>query len=600
MRNAVSNGAAPRAAVVRCVCRCAHLLAVAALVAVEIGLIGPSAASANPFVEQAELLGHGGGFGGSGDHSVALSADGNTALVGALDGKSGEPPSALIFTRSGSTWSQPVSLVPEGDEPPGEGFGASVALSANGSTALVGALYHEVYVFTEEGSTWRSTRIEPPPETACPGRFGEAVAISEDGNTAIIGDPYGCPEDLDGSAWIYVRSGSTWTVQAGPLHGEEEINPFGNDDEFGSTVALSGDGNTALVGAEGEDGGDSSALGAAWVYKRSGSTWSQDGPKLNPPGEQPGASFGRSVALSGDGTHALIGTGPEKNEGSGAWIFDRGPSGWTAQARLASGENTSFNGAFGWTVALSRSGSTALVGGPETAPEEAGEAWAFRCSADGWIREPIQPPVSAAEGRFGYSVALGAEGATALVSAPGEPKQIGTAFVFSGPPDAPGFCAGSATSTGNPGGGSPSGSPNSTAKTPIIGSLRETHPVWREGRAMAKLARRHEIPVGTTFEFSLNEPALVRVKFAQRRVGHILHGGCVSGPPLGRRPRPCRRVVTRGTLTLSAPAGLRSLRFDGLITKGHQLPPGFYTLTLIAEAARDKSAPRHLSFRIEA
>jgi hypothetical protein len=120
--------------------RCAHVLAVAALVAVEIGLLGPSAASADPFGEQAELLGHGGGFGGSGDHSVALSADGNTALVGALDGKSGEPPSALIFTRSGSTWSQPVSLVPEGDEPPEEGFGASVALSADGSTALGGSM----------------------------------------------------------------------------------------------------------------------------------------------------------------------------------------------------------------------------------------------------------------------------------------------------------------------------------------------------------------------------------------------------------------------------------------------------------------------------
>ena len=62
-------------------------------------------------------------------------------------------------------------------------------------------------------------------------------------------------------------------------------------------MALSGDGNTAIVGADAEDGGLGSALGAAWVYKRSGSTWSQDGPKLDPPGVQPGANFGRSVAL---------------------------------------------------------------------------------------------------------------------------------------------------------------------------------------------------------------------------------------------------------------------------------------------------------------
>jgi hypothetical protein len=118
---------------------------------------------------------------------------------------------------------------------------------------------------------------------------------------------------------------------------------------------------------------------------------------------------------------------------------------------------------------------------------------------------------------------------------------------------------------------------------------------------MAKLARRHpRMPVGTTFEFSLNEPSRVRFGFAQLGTGRILHGRCTPGLAHDRRLRRCQPAVSRAILTLSAGTGLRRLHFDGRITKRHPLPPGFYTLTLTAESAGKKSAPRYLSFRIEA
>ncbi len=589
-------------------CRGGIVLAVAMVVAVGIFVSDPGAALAGSFVEQAELLGHGAGFGGGGgaaDHAVALSADGNTALVGAPDGNQGEPSYTLIFTRSRSGWSPPTSLVGEiGGGEQRVPRGAGVALSADGSTALVGG-GDPVFAFTREGATWRSTPIESPRETACGERFGQAVAMSEDGSTAIVGDDFGCPEGFDGAAWIYSRSENTWTLPAGPLHGEEKINPFGNDDDFASTVALSGDGNTAIVGADGEDGG----VGAAWVYKRSGSTWTQDGPKLTPPGEQPGTNFGRSVALSGDGSRALIGEYEEaKEEGSGAWIFDRGPAGWTPLTRLSSGGRSSVNGSFGWSVALSPSGNTALIGGPETGAQggaallETGEAWAFRCAASGWIEEPIAAPVPTEFGHFGYSVALAGNGATALVSDPGVESRKGAAFVFSGPPDQPGFCA-DVAAAGNvpPAGSVPPGGQGSAAAEPVVESLRQTHQAWREGRALPSLARRHvRTPVGTTFEFSLNEPSRVHFSFAQLGTGRILHGRCVRSPPHGRRLRRCRLAVSRGAVTLSASAGPRRLRFAGRIAKRDLLPPGSYTLALTAEAAEKKSAPRYLDFRIVA
>jgi hypothetical protein len=121
--------------------------------------------------------------------------------------------------------------------------------------------------------------------------------LSADGNTALIG---GFVDNWNGGAvWVFTRSGSTWTAQGSKLTGVGELGP-GN---FGGSVALSDDGNTALIGGS----GDNTSVGAAWVFTRSGSTWTQRGSKLTGAGETANGWFGSSVALSADGTTALIG-----------------------------------------------------------------------------------------------------------------------------------------------------------------------------------------------------------------------------------------------------------------------------------------------------
>jgi hypothetical protein len=115
------------------------------------------------------------------------------------------------------------------------------------------------------------------------------VALSSEGNTALIGG------DLDdsgvGAVWVFTRSGSTWTQQGGKLTGSGEI----GKGLFGYSVALSSDGDTALIGGIGDNGG----AGAAWVFTRSGSTWTQQGEKLTGSGrDQAKGDFGFSVALS--------------------------------------------------------------------------------------------------------------------------------------------------------------------------------------------------------------------------------------------------------------------------------------------------------------
>ena len=121
---------------------------------------------------------------------------------------------------------------------------------------------------------------------------------------------------------------------------------------FGISVALSGDGDTALIGAF----GDSRDAGAAWVFTRSGAAWSQQGAKLvgdcthscsGPKGTGEislssvgGAAFGRSVALSGDGSTALIGAPGDNNAAGAAWVFTRSGSVWSQQGAKLVGDCT--------------------------------------------------------------------------------------------------------------------------------------------------------------------------------------------------------------------------------------------------------------------
>jgi hypothetical protein len=276
----------------------------------------------DPFVQQGEKL-TGGGESGKGlfGFGVALSSDGNTALIGgyADDATRG---AAWVFTRSGSTWTQQGEKL-TGSGETGKGyFGLSVALSSDGNTALIGgpednATAGAAWVFTRAESTWtqQGEKLTGSGESE-KGLFGVSVALSSDGNTALIG-AYNDNKGL-GAAWVFTRAESTWTQQ-GEKHTGSGENGKGF---FGTSVALSSDGNTALIGGY----NDNKGLGAAWVFTRAESTWTQLGKKLTGSGESGKARFAEGVALSGDGNTALIG-GLKDNNGIGAaWVFVNWPT----------------------------------------------------------------------------------------------------------------------------------------------------------------------------------------------------------------------------------------------------------------------------------
>ncbi len=259
-----------------------------------------------------------------------------------------------IFTRSGETWSQQTAT--DFDAISGDGNTAVRVLeqSHTGKKKTLVQTY-PVQVYARSGEVW-SLQAEFTQTISGEGYFGaqaEAVALSDDGDTLIVGAPY--QNKSKGAAYIYVRSGESWTLQA-------TVTPSGEKGKgtFGSGVTLSEDGSTALIAADFDRG----AHGAVWAFTRSGATWSQQA-ELNAGHVKNETFFGDSMALSSDGNTALIGASGQppgkKQEPGAAFVFERSGGSWTAAQTLRpNGEEVPENG-FGWQVALSGDGKTAFV-----------------------------------------------------------------------------------------------------------------------------------------------------------------------------------------------------------------------------------------------
>lgn len=373
--------------------------------------------------------------------SVALSADGGTLLVGSPRDQNPNDGAAWVFVRNGTSWAQqgpkltaaepPKGLsleeqcTEESPEEAGEcAFGASVALSADGNTALVGepsstTTPGSAVVFTRTGSTWTRTAVLKGTSGAGEGRFGRSVALSADGETALIGDPSAVSQR--GSAWVFKHEGSDWVMDGQPLTDAEQSRIA----HFGRSVALSSDGKTALIGGP----GDAGFVGAAWVFTRGASGWSQTG-KLTGANEIGTGHFGKSVALSGDATEALIG-GLTDAEGQGAvWPFGRSGGSFAQQAAKLTGEPGELH--FGYSVALSGDGTLGAVGSPRA--EATGLVTVLERSGSSWQpeEEPLAGREGAGNGRSwqGAAVAISNDGGVLAVGGPHDDNKVGAAWVF--------------------------------------------------------------------------------------------------------------------------------------------------------------------------
>jgi hypothetical protein len=378
-----------------------------------------------------EALAAADGAGGDGfGWSVAISPDTERALVGAP----GDGPGAIyVFERTNVGWSQ-RSRVALDDGRQGDRFGAAVALSPDGSRAVVGAPGRDggagaAYVFERAASAWRK-RTSLAADDDPNGGFGTSVALGPDGTTVLAGAP-GRPDGASGpgSAYVFVKADARWFRRARLV-----ADGGATGDRLGEAVGLLNE-QVALVGAPEAGGG----AGTVCMFRRSNVGWDQIDTVPAPDGRQ-GNRFGADLSLSADRTAMVVGApgASPRGDGSGAaHVFVRVDRSWNRERTLTSVAGDAGD-AFGTTVAMTTAGNAAIVGAPgeqNRTGEAAGAAYLFRRADARWSqRAKLTPAESEAGDRFGRGLALTPDAARILVGAPGDGapdgEGAGAAYVF--------------------------------------------------------------------------------------------------------------------------------------------------------------------------
>ena len=378
--------------------------------------------------------------------------------------------------------------------------GDSIAISRDGNTMAVGAPYESsnargingnqtdnslyasgaVYVFTRQGGVWTQQAYVKASNPGQSDHFGSSVTLSADGNTMAVAAYFessastgvnGNQNDdsvrQSGAVYVFTRSGATWTQQAylkasNTGRAGRSQDEFGDGDQFGYSISLSGNGTTLAVGAPTEDSNartidgnqiDDSAVssGAAYVFTRTGATWSQQA-YIKSSTSEAGDLFGFSVALSDDGNTLAASAFDERGSartingahdnlanGSGAvFVFTRNAGAWAQQAYLKGSKNEATD-QLGYSVAISGDGNTIAAGAGDEdcltpgvnplgcdndSPPRGGAniwvgaAYVFVRSAGAWTEQAF---IKASNARpynsFGVKLALSGDGSTLAVAA---------------------------------------------------------------------------------------------------------------------------------------------------------------------------------------
>lgn len=305
--------------------------------------------------------------------AVAISADGNTVIIGGYF-DSGGIGAAWIFTRKNNVWTQ------QGEKLVGTGFddfilpvnmGYSVGMSADGNTVILGAPYDSyprgaAWIFNRKDNLWTQKGEKLFDESSPDGGQGISVGLSADGNTAIVGAPL--DKNQQGAAFLYFRNGTEWDRQSKKL----DVSSYPGTKWQGISVALNADGSSAILGASVAD----NARGAAWVFIKNGSEWTLKGNKMVGTVSSDNAAQGWSVAMSAEGNTVLIGAKADNWTNGAAWVFTWSGNSWEQRGPKLTGIGNVGVANQGQSLALSADGSTAIIGGYQD-NDRMGASWIF-------------------------------------------------------------------------------------------------------------------------------------------------------------------------------------------------------------------------------
>ncbi|CZF84546.1 FG-GAP repeat protein [Grimontia marina] len=360
-----------------------------------------------------------------------------------------------------------ITYIKASDTSTGDQFGYSVSLSGDGNTLAVGGIKEDsnadrsndtgennsgaVYVYHFANNRWSEGAIIKASNAGASDEFGYSVSLSGDGNTLAVGARYedsnadrsnDTAESDSGAVYVYRFDGSNWTQQA-----FIKASNAGAGDQFGTSVSVSGDGNTLAVGARYEDSNADGSndtgetdSGAVYVYRSDGSNWTQ---QAFIKASNAGASdyFGWAVSLSGDGNTLAVGANGEDSNADGSSASGESNSGAVYVYRFAIGRwseeafikasNAGASDQFGWAVSLSSNGNTLAVGANgedsnadgsnDTGESDSGAVYVYRFASGRWSEEAFIKALNAGAGdQFGWAVSLSSNGNTLAVGARSE------------------------------------------------------------------------------------------------------------------------------------------------------------------------------------
>ena len=375
-------------------------------------------------------------------HGSAVAISGNTMVVGARHDSTtaSQAGAAYVYVLSGVTWTQQAVLLAS-DGAATDKFGQSVAISQD--TIVVGSYNDDTafsnggsaYVFVRNGTTWTQQQKLLPSDGTADDEFGNAVGI--DGEVIVVGSHFA---DLPGnsqagSAYVFRRSGTVWSETQRLI----PVSTGGSvvlGDHFGESVAVS---TKVAIGASGDDN-PFTAAGAVYVFADIGGAYVQEQKLIIGTGAN-GDRFGNSVAIEGNtlvgGAYQYTPTIGQPAFGA-AYVFEFNGSTWASQGRIVASDGASSD-RFGYSVAVSddvvavgaREDDT-VAGGPD-----AGSAYLFVRNGSSWTEDQKIAPSDTFNGdRMGVSIALsfGKLVVGAAEKALSSPNGQGAVYYFTAPP----------------------------------------------------------------------------------------------------------------------------------------------------------------------
>jgi len=315
------------------------------------------------------------------EFGVSVAIAGDTIVVGSWqdDGNNFTSiGSAYVFTRTGTIWTEQAKLTAS-DGTAEDQFGVSVAIA--GDTIVVGAYLDDnnnvtsgsAYVYTSSGTSWTEQAKLMASESEGGDQFGWSVAIAND--TIVVGSPADDDNGIDsGSAFVFTRTGTSWTEQAKLLASDGAAS-----DSFGISVAI--DGDTIVAGAYLDDNNNGSS-GSAYIFIHTGTTWTEQAKLMANDGEE-GDRFGISVAIAGN--TVVVGAYQDETDNGidsgSAYIFTRTGSTWTEQVKLMASDGAEYD-EFGNFVAVANGAVVVGAWFDDDNGERSGSAYTYDLKLD--------------------------------------------------------------------------------------------------------------------------------------------------------------------------------------------------------------------------